>query len=791
MVVESDKADMDVESFSEGYLASQLVPAGGSAQVGATVGLLADKAEDIQKIQTQGLNADIPPGDTSVSPPPSTETEFMSEADRANVQAQEIFMPALSSTMTSGRIAQWLKKEGDRIAVGDVVMIVESDKADMDVESFAEGYLARIIVPQGASAAVGATVALIAKSPADIEHVKTAGVEGSVSGSDNRHALTPAVYTAPVASMPSHVLMPAHVDMLMPTLSSTMTEGKISRWNKRIGDAVKEGESLMVVESDKADMDVESFEYGFIGAIVAKEGATVKVNQVVAKIVQSAEHVQQMQDALAADDVNGKGQTQTASRGLAATTVDSQQQQQQPQQQQPQQPQQQQDGEQPVFVPESLDQEISGQLPPGMTHKQLGNEFMRRATSSEEGRRFVEELGKTPEGQEQLGRMADRAQYRQPPSNNLFHAEMAGRVSSLWRVSGYARALAQKLNVDLSNVAGSGPGGRIFADDVEKAASGAQTHWGRDEYIQRHNQPQQTASVPSSAGEVVYATPTARRLAKQHNVDVQTIIGSGNYGRVTNNDILKHVGMPFVTNDTVASTSHKASTVVQAAVVPSTVPLDAMQKAIANNMAATLDVPVFRVSYSIRTDAFDKLYTDTKAKGVTVSAMLAKAAALALQKHPLVNAHFDAQTSSVVYPGHINVAMAVATEGGLITPVLKDANRADLYSLSKTWKGLVTKAKEKTLSRDEYASGTFVISNLGMFGVSSFEAILPSNVGSILAVGASKPTVEVQENGFIGVNKRMTATVTCDHRHIYGAHAAEFMKELADIIENRTTELLK
>eukprot|EP00922_Rhytidocystis_sp_ex-Travisia-forbesii_P041058 GHVS01061279.1.p1 GENE.GHVS01061279.1~~GHVS01061279.1.p1 ORF type:complete len:995 (-),score=195.82 GHVS01061279.1:61-2976(-) len=817
MVVESDKADMDVESFSEGYMASQIVPAGNTALVGATVGLLAENPEDIQAVEQQGLNAEIPPGDSSrhdgttawnvsehhAATAPTTPTfpsppaEFMSEADRADVQAHEIFMPALSSTMTEGRIAKWLKNEGERVNEGDVVMIVESDKADMDVESFVDGYLARIVVPEGSSAAVGATVALIANTPDEIQTVRAAGVQGIVSGSDKRHDMTTVVYNkAPPASA-----MPESVDVFMPTLSSTMTEGKITKWNKHVGDTVKEGESLMVVESDKADMDVESFEEGYVGAILVDEGKTAKVGEAVAKIVQTPEHVQQMQQALATGGSDSRGaalQTGNAPPRQISSATSSPLPSSISYSPQP-------EGKLPVFVPESLDQEVSGQLPTGMTHEQLGSEFMRRATSTEEGRRFVEELGKTQKGQEELARMRQRAQYRQPPSGNLFHADMAGRQSSIWRISGYSRELAQKLNIDLSTVVGSGPGGRIFAEDVEKAASGVKAHWGRDAYAQQQQAQKSLPSTTSgSSGTawqpsqgVVAATPTARQLAAQHQVDIQKIIGSGNFGRVTADDIRKHFGIPPV-NVPVAKpspaepTQQRGPATDAVAHMPcGAVPLDGMQKAIAANMAATLDVPVFRVSYSIRTDAFDKLYSEIKSKGVTVSAMLSKAVGLALQRHPLINARFDAKASAVVHPGHINVAMAVATEGGLITPVLKDSNSTDLYTLSKTWKGLIAKAKSKTLSRDEYSSGTFVISNLGMFGVSTFEAILPANVGSILAVGASTPIVQLQENGLIGVTKRMTATITCDHRHIYGAHAAEFMKELADIMENRTTELLK
>ena len=108
----------------------------------------------------------------------------------------------------------------------------------------------------------------------------------------------------------------------------------------------------------------------------------------------------------------------------------------------------------------------------------------------------------------------------------------------------------------------------------------------------------------------------------------------------------------------------------------------------------------------------------------------------------------------------------------------------------REWRDLVAKAKEKRLSPAEYSSGTFAISNLGMFGVSQFDAILPAGTGSILAVSSSVPTVVAQKNGFFGVQKHMTVTITCDHRHIYGAEAARFLKDLAEFIEHRSDELL-
>ena len=211
-------------------------------------------------------------------------------------------------------------------------------------------------------------------------------------------------------------------------------------------------------------------------------------------------------------------------------------------------------------------------------------------------------------------------------------------------------------------------------------------------------------------------------------------------------------------------------------------PLTTMQKAVINNMNQSLSVPVFRVGYTITTDALDALYKQVKPKGVTMTALLAKAVAVTLQKHPLINASFSDR--GLEYKSNINVAVAVAMDdGGLITPVLQNADQTDLYSLSRNWKGLVERARAKQLQPDEYNSGTFTISNLGMFGVDRFDAILPPNTGAILAVGGSRPQVVATKDGAIKVLSQMQVNLTADHRVIYGAHAAQFLKDLAKLIE--------
>ncbi|EYU29963.1 hypothetical protein ABFS82_05G031700 [Erythranthe guttata] len=213
------------------------------------------------------------------------------------------------------------------------------------------------------------------------------------------------------------------------------------------------------------------------------------------------------------------------------------------------------------------------------------------------------------------------------------------------------------------------------------------------------------------------------------------------------------------------------------------VPFTKMQAAVSKNMVESLTVPVFRVGYSIATDALDDLYEKVKLKGVTMTVLLAKAAAMALVQHPVVNAACR-DGKSFVYNTKINISVAVAIEGGLITPVLQDADKLDLYLLSKKWKELLKKTRTKQLQPHEYNSGTFALSNLGMFGVETFDAILPPGQGAIMAVGASKPAVIADKNGFFSVKNTMLVNVTADHRIIYGADLAAFLQTFSKIIEN-------
>ena len=435
----------------------------------------------------------------------------------------------------------------------------------------------------------------------------------------------------------------------MPALSSTMTEGKIVEWLKQPGDKVGRGESVLVVESDKADMDVESFQDGYLAAVLMPAGSTAPVGETIGLIVESeAEIADAKASAPAAPAAAAPAPTATA----------------------------------PAPAPTPAPAPVAAAAP----------------------------VAAPPPA---------AVQPSAPVVND-------GRIVASPR----AKKLASQMGVDLATVRGSGPHGRIQAEDVEKASG---------QPISVPRVAEGTAPAFSGGASSAAAPPAAP--------------AGSSFGRPGE-----------------------------------TVPFNTLQGAVNRNMEASLAVPCFRVGYTITTDKLDAFYKQVKPKGVTMTALLAKAVAVTLARHPQVNAATTA--AGMAYPADVNVAVAVAMEdGGLITPVLRNADRTDLYEMSRQWGDLVKRSRSKQLQPEEYSTGTFTLSNLGMFGVDRFDAILPPGTGAILAVAASRPTVVAGKDGSIAVKRQMQVNLTADHRVIYGADGSAFLKDLAELIETRPESL--
>ncbi|MDH5444939.1 MAG: FAD-dependent oxidoreductase [Gammaproteobacteria bacterium] len=253
------------------------------------------------------------------------------------------------------------------------------------------------------------------------------------------------------------------------------------------------------------------------------------------------------------------------------------------------------------------------------------------------------------------------------------------------------------------------------------------------------------------------ATPYARQLAGAHGIDLNSIPGTGPGGAVIAADVL---------NSNVQKTSTKRIFQVPGEGRP----MSAMEKAVSHNMEYSLSMPLFRVTINIDPSA---LKTASKAKGFSLTVTLAKAAGLAIEKHPSINAVYQHE-DRIVEREQVDIGIAVETEGmGLVVPVLRDVVNTDLGGLSASWKDMVDRARARRLKPDEYSNPTFTISNMGMMGVSHFDAIPSPGTSAIFAISTLGP-------------QGMPVTITADHRIVNGADAAKFLNTFKGLVESPT-----
>jgi pyruvate dehydrogenase E2 component (dihydrolipoamide acetyltransferase) len=298
------------------------------------------------------------------------------------------------------------------------------------------------------------------------------------------------------------------------------------------------------------------------------------------------------------------------------------------------------------------------------------------------------------------------------------------------------------------------------------------------------------AAVP---GGPVRSSPLARRMAAERGVNLQSIQGTGPGGRVIKRDIEQAAASapsapPREQSAAAPSTASKptaTSTAMQIDGEFKDVALTQMRKTIARRLGESIGpIPTFFLTSEIDMTNVGKLREQMVAAGdqfkVSVNDIVIKAVAIALTRHPEVNAHW--QGDSIRYFSAAHVGMAVATDDGLIVPVIRDAHLKGLGQIGKEARELAKKARERKLTPAEYSGGTFSVSNLGMFGIDQFTAIINPPEAAILAVGATE-TKPVWENGQFVPRQKMRVTMSCDHRIIDGAVGAKFLQTLRQLLE--------
>ena len=338
------------------------------------------------------------------------------------------------------------------------------------------------------------------------------------------------------------------------------------------------------------------------------------------------------------------------------------------------------------------------------------------------------------------------------------------------RASPIARRLAREQGIDIAAITGSGPGGRVVESDVLAAAAAVAA-----------------TALRMGAPSGVLASPLARRLAREQGIDIAAITGSGPGGRIVEADVLAAAREPA-----------PAPVVVEAPPAPEEsgverLELSRMRQAVARVTSdSKRDAPHFYVAAEIdmtkamtlRRDINDELPAENR---VSVNDLIVKASALAIGKHPKFNAFF--RDDHLQMNLSVNVGIAIALESGLIVPGIPGCENRSLAQIAAASRDLIDRANNGTLRAEEYTGTTYSVSNLGMFDVDSFTAIIFPPHAAILAVGSVKEQPVVRE-GQIAIAQIMKATLSVDHRVADGAEAAQFLMEIKRLLENPVSLLL-
>ncbi len=552
--------------------------------------------------------------------------------------------------------------------------------------------------------------------------------------------------------------------ILMPRLSDTMTEGVIAAWHKKVGDSVNKGDVLAEIETDKATMELESYQKGVLLHIGTPNGGKLQVNDLLAIIGNAGEDV----TALVAQHSGGaaaihieapkkEASTVTETTTVAASTIDVSAM------------------EEVVLMPRLSDTMTEGVI--ASWQKNVGDVVKKGEVLADiETDKATMELESYKDGV------------------LLYQGAKAGekiQVNDLLCIIG-------KEGLDINAIVAAVKSG---ANGESQKSESQKTESPKVEAVQT----QVVASSPvATTQEVVnegriFASPLAKKLAADKGIDLKYVKGTGDGGRITRTDVEAYT--PTTTISSVASAAPVAESEPVKTVAPVTyaagtvsfdeVPVSQMRKTIARRLSESLfTAPHFYLTMSIDMDAAvaarTRLNADGKTK-ISFNDMVLKATAVALKQHPKVNSSWLGD--KIRYNHHVNIGVAVAVDEGLLVPVVRFADSLSLTQIAAQVKDYAQKAKDKKLQPADWEGSTFTISNLGMFGIDQFTAIINPPDACILAVGGISQ-VPVVKNGAVVPGNVMKVTLSCDHRVVDGATGSAFLQTLKSLLEEPLRMLL-
>lgn len=530
----------------------------------------------------------------------------------------------------------------------------------------------------------------------------------------------------------------------MPKMSDTMTEGVIAKWHKKVGDTVKAGELMAEIETDKATMDYESFNTGTVLYLGAKEGQAVKINDVLAIVGKPGED-------FSASLSSATGAGTSAPQAAAAA--------------------------QPVAVAETVAIDTSNIKAEVVLMPKMSDTMVEGVIAA-----WHKKVGDAVKAGELLAEIeTDKAtmEYESFNTGTLLYmgaqAKEAVKINGVLAIIGakdadwqtLLKAHQAKANVSAVSL------GQPTLNSVEANISAAPADG---------SSPIGGQGAAGSNGRVK-ASPLAKRLAKDMGFDIKQIAGTGDAGRITKRDVENFKPTTAPAKET------KGSTVVIPQVVGKEsfeeIPVSQMRKTIARRLSESkFTAPHFYLTMEINMDKAveaRKSMNEIAPVKISFNDMVIKAVAAALRQHPDVNVSWLGD--KIRKNHHVHIGVAVAVKDGLLVPVVRFADSKSLSHISTEVKELAQKAHDKKLQPSEWEGSTFSISNLGMFGIEEFTAIINPPDACILAVGGIKET-PVVKNGQVVPGNVMKVTLSCDHRAVDGAVGSAFLKTLKGLLED-------
>jgi len=545
----------------------------------------------------------------------------------------------------------------------------------------------------------------------------------------------------------------------MPKMSDTMTEGVVAKWHKKVGDTVKSGELMAEIETDKATMDYESFNNGTVLYLGVQEGQAVKVNDVLAIVGNKGEDYSALLSGASNAAASGGGQASAPAAAEAPKAAAA---------------------EAPKAAAAPAAKVDTSSIKAEIVRMPKMSDTMTDGVIAS----WSKKVGDSVKSGELLAEIeTDKATMEYESYNTgtlLYIGADAGKAVP---VNGVLAIIGEK-GADWETLLKAEQAGA--SGDAAPAAPAAE---------------QKTAAAPTTAPAAeevsadhgsngrIKASPLAKKMAKDKGYDIAKIQGSGDHGRITRRDVEDYKPSAAPATAPAKGADKAAPAIVLPRVVGEEsfeeLPVSQMRKTIAKRLSDSLfTAPHFYLTMEINMDkAIEarKSINEISPVKVSFNDMVIKAAAAALRQHPDVNSSW--RGDKIRRNHHIHIGVAVAVKDGLLVPVIRFADNKSLSHIGTEVKELAQKAHDKKLQPAEWEGSTFTISNLGMFGIDEFTAIINTPDACIMAVGGIKETAIVK-NGQLAVGNIMKVTLSCDHRVVDGAVGSAFLKTFKGLLED-------